>query len=526
MKHQAISFSQTGAFNSFFLDYIGDREALHPFYNRYPEIKNFKGQIQDKQKSFNADTRKLLCDRIEQQYKDISLAPAADNNLKLLRLNNTFTVVTGHQLNIFTGPLYFVYKIVTALKSCQELKRAYPDYNFVPVYWMASEDHDFEEISYFRLNGKKFIWKTEQQGPVGRFQLNELKNLLKEIPGALEPFKSAYEKSQNLADAVRRYVNDLFGAEGLIVIDGDDRGLKSVLKPVMKADIFEGTTRNLVEQTNQELKKLGYEPQIFARDINFFYIEHQLRERIERNGNKFNVLKSPLTFSKEEIGKVIEDEAEKLSPNVILRPLYQELILPNLAYIGGPAENIYWLQLKKVFEHFEVPFPILLPRNFALIVDGPEARLMKKTKLTPEQLFMDKQSLINLVTIKNSSKQLKLDALKKNFSGSFEEIKTIATSIDLTLSKLVEAEAHRAILGLEKVEKKMLQAERKKQSDKTRQAENLKDKLFPNGNLQERTDNLLKFYQVDQEFISRLLKAFDPFDFRFNILEYEQTGAA
>ena len=157
MKHQAISFSQTGAFNSFFLDYIGDREALHPFYNRYPEIKNFKGQIQEKQKSFNADTRKLLCDRIEQQYKDISLAPAADNNLKLLRLNNTFTVVTGHQLNIFTGPLYFVYKIVTALKSCQELKRAYPDYNFVPVYWMASEDHDFEEISYFRLNGKKFI---------------------------------------------------------------------------------------------------------------------------------------------------------------------------------------------------------------------------------------------------------------------------------------------------------------------------------------------------------------------------------
>ena len=526
MKHQAISFGQTGAFNSFFLDYIGDREALHPFYNRFPDIKNFKEQIQEKQKSFKPETRKLLADTLQKQYKDINLSTAAANNLRSLLSENTFTVVTGHQLNIFTGPLYFIYKIVTAINSCRELKKAYPEYNFVPVYWMASEDHDFEEISYFKLNGKKFVWQTQQQGPVGRFQLKELKQLLSEIPGGLEPFKTAYEKSQNLADAVRHYVDQLFGAEGLIVVDGDDRELKNVLKPVMHADLFEGVTRKLVEQTNQDLKKLGYEPQVFARDINFFYIEDQLRERIEKTGDQFTVMKSALAFGNEEMQQIVEKHPERLSPNVILRPLYQELILPNLAYIGGPAENIYWLQLKKIFEQFAVPFPILLPRNFALIVDAPEARLMKKAKLTPEQLFMDKQSLINLVTVKNSSKQLELETLKKHFGGSFEEIKSIATKIDTTLSKLVDAEAHRALLGLEKIEKKMLQAERRKQSDKIRQAENLKDKLFPNGSLQERTDNLLKFYQVDPAFISRLLKSFDPFDFRFNILEYEQTGAS
>ena len=217
MKNIKIDFSKHKLISPLAADYISGRDFLKQFYKYRPAVDSVPEIIKDK--SNDKIDRNLLADIIREQYSTLKKSEAVEKNISLLTSEKTFTVTTGHQLNLFTGPLYFVYKIVTALKSCQELKRAYPDYNFVPVYWMASEDHDFEEISFFRLNGKKFIWKTEQQGPVGRFQLNELKILLKEIPGALEPFKGAYEKSQNLADAVRRYVNDLFGAEGLIVID-------------------------------------------------------------------------------------------------------------------------------------------------------------------------------------------------------------------------------------------------------------------------------------------------------------------
>ncbi len=517
MTTRKIDFADTHAFSSFFLDYIQQKDLLKKYYGRFPSLANFGNQLNDKA-SFAQTNRTILGDVLTKQYAQLTIHERVKSNIDSLRDNKTFTVTTGHQLNVFTGPLYFIFKIVTVINACKALKEKYPAYHFVPVYWMASEDHDYEEIKSFRLYGTKYTWQTEQQGAVGRFETKDFKNLISQLPGDVAVFKTAYEKNKTLAAAVRHYVNALFGAEGLVVVDGDDRQLKSLFTQVIQDDLFNHTAKKVVDSATQELKSLGYHTQVNARDINLFYLDVGVRSRLEREGDSFKVVDAKLSFSKSEIEKMISAEPEKFSPNVVLRPLYQEMILPNLAYVGGPAELVYWLQLNGVFEYYKAPFPILMPRNFGMVVDSPMQKKFSKTGLEVKDLFHEKNYLFNHWVANNSHHDLSLGKQMQSLQLLLIEIQNKATAIDSTLSKLVAAESQRAINGLERIEKKMLKAEKRKHEEKLKQIESVKDALFPHGSLQERTDNFLNFYQSDTAFIQKLLAAFDAFDFRFNVL--------
>lgn len=519
MKQHAVPFGKTNAFSRFFLDYIGQKPELTPFYNRFPKPEFFGDQIKEKAVHFKPEQRRLLHDRLRAQYGSLNVSEATDANITSLLSEKTFTVTTGHQLNLFTGPLYFIYKIATVINACRQLSMIHPEFRFVPVYWMASEDHDFEEIRSFRLNGKIYSWNSTQKGAVGRFSLKDLQPLLKEIPGDLSPFLEAYSKSATLAEAVRKYVNALFGHHGLVVLDGDDAQLKSSFCEVMEADVFTGITHQLVTGTNAKLGQLGYDPQVFAREINFFWLGEGVRERLEKSGDRWKVLQTELSFSETELRELIRNHPEQLSPNVILRPLYQETIMPNLAYVGGPAENVYWLQLKDVFSHFGVPFPMLMPRNFLMVMEAPLSRLFQKTGLSLEELFIAKHDLLNLVTRRFSEHELSLSSQRKALEETYRQVRSAAVAIDTTLGQMTDAASHRVMKGLETIEKKMLRAERRRQSDRLGQVERLKDALFPGGGLQERTDNLLLFSQTDPQFISRVLEALDPFGYSFTVLE-------
>lgn len=523
MLHQKLPLADTRAFSSFFLDYIRQNESLRPFYHRYPTLSNFKDQIDEKSKVFPQTHRDVLVATLKKQYDGIAISDAVAFNLDSLSDSKTFTVTTGHQLNIFTGPLYFIYKIVTVINACRQLKERHPDYNFVPVYWMASEDHDYEEIKYFRLYGKKYIWETSQQGAVGRFKTLGFDKLLSEIPGDIAVFRNAYLKNETLAEAVRDYVNALFGESGLIVVDADDADLKTLFAPVIEDDLFNNTTVNLVNRTDEELASLGYKTQVYCRDINFFYLDDNTRARIEKQGDRYVIVDSDISFSAEQIRELLRQSPEKFSPNVILRPLYQEYILPNLAYVGGPAENIYWLQLKKVFEHHGTPFPMLMPRNFALVIDHPIHQKLKKTGLELGVFFENKNTLFNQWTLQHAKTNLTLSAERNAIREIYDQLKERAESIDVTLGPFASAEAKRAMNSLEKMEQKFLRAEKRRHRDKLRQIEAVKDALFPNGSLQERTDNLLNFYQQDDQFITRLIQHLDPFDYEFNILIYDRA---
>ncbi|HEU5292852.1 MAG TPA: bacillithiol biosynthesis cysteine-adding enzyme BshC [Cyclobacteriaceae bacterium] len=520
MKLQKISLAETRSFSPSFLAYIEPAPQLQKFYNRFPEIKNFKDQIKEKSESFPQANREVLVQVLQKQYEKYTITESVKKNIELLGNKKTFTITTGHQLNIFTGPLYFIFKIVTVINACKKLKEIYPDYNFVPVYWMASEDHDFDEIKYFKLQGKKYTWNSNQKGAVGRFNPKELESLLKEVPGDITLFREAYLKHSTLGDAVRYYVNKLFGSEGLGVVDGDSRALKTLFKHVIHDDLESNSSKKLVDATNVELEKLGYKPQVFCREVNFFYLEDGLRERIEKSGDRYTVVDSAISFSGAELKSNIENSPEKFSPNVILRPLYQEVILPNLAYVGGPAEVVYWLQLKEVFKHYKTPFPILMPRNFAMVMDAPTKRKFEKTGLELNELFMEKDQLFNHYASKFAQNKIKLNGEKEAIEIYFQTIRKQAEEIDKTLGPLVGAETQRAIKSLEKIESKLLRAEKRFQSDKLTQVGTVKDSLFPNGGLQERSDNFLNFYLQDPKFIEKLIQHFDPFDFRFNVLMY------
>lgn len=517
MKLAEVDLKDTNKFSGLFVDYIDQRnDSLKEFYSQFPSIENFETQI--KQKSFSPAKRMTLVKALELQYVDIPTTDKTKNNLKLLGEATTFTVTTGHQLNIFTGPLYFIYKIVTAIDTCKHLKAKYPNYNFVPVYWMASEDHDFDEINHFILEGEKYQWDTDQTGAVGRFNPKGLEKIAKAIPGMPDLFMEAYKNAKTLAEACLRYVNALFGEHGVVVVDADNANLKQLFSRVIEDDIFNHQAKKEVELSTGKIEQLGYKTQVYAREINFFYLKDNLRERIERTESGFQVLNTDIQFTEPEMIEEIASSPDRFSPNVILRPLYQETVLPNLAYIGGPSEVAYWFQLKGVFNHYETTFPILMPRNFAALLNKNTIRKVNKSGLDWVEFFKPTHILHKEETLRNSEEDILLNGKEVKIRELFTEIKKQAENIDKTLIAHVEAQSTITLNKLTAIEKKFIRAEKRKQVEKIRQIDDILGQLFPSSSLQERRENFISFYLHNPRLIDNLVDNFDPFNFKFYIL--------
>jgi hypothetical protein len=515
MQINQLTLSEVNQFSSLFLDFMEQSPKIKEFSGNYPDIQGFNQQIA--LKKFDVEKRKVLVDTLKKQYKNLSNQP----DLEILLQENTFTVTTGHQLNIFTGPLYVVFKIITTINLAKKLKSYFPDYNFVPVYWMASEDHDFAEINHFSLFGKKLTWETNQTGAVGRMNPKELETLISEMTECPTVFKDAYQNHETLANAVRCYIHELFGNEGLICVDADDRDLKRQFIPIIKNDLLNHTAFEIVSKTTKELDILGYKTQIVPREINFFYLVDGLRERITKEGELYKVLNTEIQFSEPEILNLLAAEPERFSPNVVLRPVYEEVILPNLAYIGGPSEVPYWLQLKGIFDFHQVEFPILMPRNFGMIINKSIAKRIEKLGLSAHDLFLDEITLKKNFVERNSQNSLSLTSESQAFTTIFDMILAKAVKVDKTLEGAVKGEQQKVLNALENLEKRLKKAEERNQETEVNQLLGVKQKLFPNGIPQERFENFLNFSLNNPAFISQVAEVFDPLDFSFNILVEE-----
>ncbi|MHA8095410.1 bacillithiol biosynthesis cysteine-adding enzyme BshC [Aquirufa lenticrescens] len=485
MDHKTHSFSSLNAFSTLLTDYLEEKPELKAFYGNGPRLENFKDQIVSKS-TFPATNRAVLQTVLTEQYAAIGAEmPAVD-----LRDENTFTVTTGHQLNIYTGPLYVIYKLVSTINLARKLQKAYPAQRFVPVYWMATEDHDFEEINHFFAFGTKYEWNTPQKGAVGRFNLSDFPN----IPFRNEIFDKAYSEGKTLSEAVRMYMHALFGAEGLVCLDADDVRLKSIFAPIMEADLKQQVHEPIVRATTEKLEALGYKTQVSARPVNLFELTENDRVRLEA-GDSVKITDA--------------------SPNVILRPLYQEVILPNLGYIGGPAEVAYWLQLKGIFDLHQVPFPILLPRNFAIVKTQKQAEKAEKLGLSLADLFKNELALRRDFVAGRTTHQLDTAGEAQALQPILTELAARAKAIDPTLEASVLAEQARWMKGLERLARKLKRAEERNQGDEVRQVLALKEALFPTGEWQERHTNFLEFASDHPDFIPDLLQTFDPLNFEF-----------
>lgn len=530
MPTDCISYQESGYFTNIMVDYLNQKPELSALYHRFPNLENFKLQLEEKRTNFNSnnpDKRKVLVATLEKQYTSIDTSSTTLNNIQLLNHSNTFTVTTGHQLNLFTGPLYFLYKIVSTINLCKQLKNEYPEHNFVPIYWMATEDHDFDEINYFSLHGKKISWNANSSGPVGRlsteglekvFDIFELEighgnnaNNLKDL------FKKAYLEHSNLADATRFLANELFKGEGLVIIDADDSDLKKQFIPFVKKELLEHASFKKVSETIKKLK--DYAVQVYPREINLFYVEDDLRERIVFENGKYEVLNTKRTFSEDELLKEVENHPEKFSPNVILRPLYQEIILPNLCYIGGGGELAYWLELKSTFDENQVTFPILLLRNSVLLATEKQEKRLSKLDLNWSDLFKTQQDLINQQVQKISQFTIDFSAQKEILKKQFEHLHQIATQTDPSFVGAVKAQETKQIKGLENLEKRLLKAEKRVHQDLLNRIITLQNELFPNQSLQERKANFSEFYvEYGQELIEKLLTELKPLEQEFKVI--------
>ena len=515
MQINQLPLSEVNLFSSLFLDFIQQSPKIKDFSGNYPDVQGFNEQLA--LKKFDSEKRKVLVETLRKQYENLSNQP----NLDILLQENTFTVTTGHQLNIFTGPLYVVFKMITTINLAKKLKSYFPEFNFVPIYWMASEDHDFAEINHFSLFGKNLAWETSQTGAVGRMNPKELETLISEMAECPAVFKDAYLNHETLVNAARYYANELFGNQGLICIDADDRDLKKQFIPIIKDDLLQHSAFDIVSKTTKDLEYLGYKTQIVPREINFFYLADGLRERITQEGNLYKVLNTDIQFSEAEIFNLLETEPEKFSPNVVLRPVYEEVILPNLAYIGGPSEVPYWLQLKGIFDFYQVEFPILMPRNFGMIINKSTAKRIEKLGLSAHDLFLDETKLKKNFVERNSQNSLSLLSESQEFTTIFDKILEKAVKVDKTMEGAVKGEQQKVLNALENLEKRLKKAEERNQETEVNQLLGIKQKLFPNGVPQERAENFLNFYLNNPAFLNQVAEAFDPLDFSFNVLVEE-----
>jgi bacillithiol synthase len=503
VKKEKISYGATGLLNSLITDYINGNESLMPFYSYPQNIDSFKEAIAERRKYpfYRKELKEVL---LQQNHQIAADYPDVLKNIQSLSDENTFTVTTGHQLCIFTGPLYLIYKIISTINLAEELSKAYPSCHFVPVYWMASEDHDFEEINHIHLFNKKLVWNYEAKGASGGLDpetmttlLSELKEVMGDSANAKELyriFEEAYMFNSNLADAMRFLVYKLLGDYGVVVVDGNEPALKKLFKPVLHDELEKHSSFNYVEATNSKLHELGYKPQVNPRNINLFFMEDGVRERIVKAPDEhFEVVNTDLAFSKVMMLDLLEKQPERFSPNVVLRPVYQEYILPNLAYVGGPGEIAYWLQYRTLFNYHKVHYPVLVHRGSVLLIDQPLNKKLHQFNMTPVDLFSSLDDLVKKF-LNAEAGELDVSEFISLSNNLFNKLREKVVAIDQSLAGTVNAEEQKLLNSLELIKKKVMAAIKRQNETSVAQLKGIKDRAFPEGVLQERYLNFIPFY--------------------------------
>ena len=512
MKYNATSipYSATGVFSALVNDYISDQGTARNYVPYAPNLEGIKKAIQ--QRNFSASQREVLVSVLENQYqvlgsvvqdKTSAAFEKVHQNIKLLKKDNCFAVTTAHQPNLFTGPLYFFYKIIHVIKLATELKAQFPHQDFVPVYYMGSEDADLAEVGSYIIDGAKHQWNTKQTGAIGRMLVDEhLLQLLQNLEGywtvkqegkeALAIIKSAYKKGNTINEATLQMVHLFFGKYGLLVVQPDDAKLKSLFVEVMEKELITQFSHTALQPTLKSLS-LNYHVQSEGRAINLFYLNGSNRNRIEKNGERFSVVDTNIEFSQAEIVKELQAHPDRFSPNVILRGAYQETILPSVVFVGGGGELAYWMELKNVFEQAGVNYPVILLRNSFLFINEKQSKQWSSLEFNTEAIFNSTQELELAYVKKQSVENLTLTAHITSLNDLYNAIQQEVIKIDSSLGDHALNLSLQAQKKLALLEKKMVRAEKRKQHTSLTRIHNIKSALFPDNNLQERVENFSKW---------------------------------
>lgn len=490
-----IPFQHIGSIPKLIKDFLNQEI---PQFSPYKfSLENAVSQAEKKSKTFSPQQRNILIEVLKNQLSELQLSEKQLQNIESLSQKDGFTVVTGHQLNFFSGPVFFIYKILQTIKTANFLSQN-SDKKFVPMFWMATEDHDFEEINHFKTTQNFYQIKGKSGGAVGRIIIEDTsfidefeKEFKDDVFGTqlILLMKKCYQKGKTLTEATRNLVHELFADYGLLMIDGDDVALKNQMAEIFTDELKNQITYKLSEENINFLTDKYGKVQVNPREVNLFYLS-ETRDRISVSGEDFEIVdkNKKITF-----GELTEDWSS-ISPNALLRPVFQEKVLPNIAYIGGNAEIMYWLELPKVFEHFSIPFPILIPRNSMLFLSEKIFKKIEKSRMNLECFFGDFQAKLNEKLVEESSLKDLIDRKETLLKAQFEELKDKSSLTDKTFRNLVEAEETRQLKSFDRMRKRLLRAEKIKQADYIDYLQNLYYEIHPSGNWQERVINFSDFF--------------------------------
>jgi bacillithiol biosynthesis cysteine-adding enzyme BshC len=333
----------------------------------------------------------------------------------------------------------------------------------------------------------------------------------------MQLLNQCYTPGKTIQQATFELVHALFSAYGLVVLIPDHGVLKKLMLPVFEDDLFWQTPSTIVEQTGAALGR-QYNIQAHPRDVNLFYLDDGIRNRIVKQDEHFLVHDTGLRFTEGELRRMLHEHPQRFSPNVILRGLFQETILPNVAFIGGGGELAYWLQLKELFRHYSIPFPVLVLRNSFLIIDKATQQRIEKWQLSPDALFQPELQIINTLLVQQG-KLPQLNGEAAQLSAVYEDLKKLAAGVDGTLAKHAASLQKNALKRVAILEKKLMRAERRKHGALQHQVGWLKENLFPKNGLQERSENFSSFFaKWGSGFIDQLLQHSLSLEQQFTVL--------
>ena len=514
---------------------MNNDKKLKSFISDFPSYDNIINHSEKKKLEFSKEKRKILVAEIKQQYKGIKISKTLNNIINSLLDEKTFSVTSGHQLSLFSGPIYFIYKIISTIKIVSELNNRSKKQKFVPIFWLASEDHDFDEISQVNISGKSLKWEKETLNqPVGKINSDEIENVIKKYKNEIIDSKYSnklikliddhYTSFTSLSKATRSFINSLFSEYGIIVIDADSKNFKETFVNNMKNEVLSGLCKMTVSKQIQDIKKSfkDYKPQVNPSDINFFKIGDSGRVRIRKQGSGFKIDKDSKNITKDHLINEITDYPEKFSPNVIMRPLYQEMILPNVCFIGGSSEIKYWIQLKSYFDKSKVVFPILTIRNSAFFVNSKISKNIEKSELKMQNFFVSKEKLLKDKVSQLSKTNLNFDDLRKTLSNQFEYFKKISRETDKSFIGAISAQEKKQLNGIDNLEKKFYKSQKIKHQQELERIEQIYNFLYPDNIPQERVINFGNIYaELGDNLFKILLKNFKPFENKILVLELE-----
>ena len=528
LDYQTRSWQQLGVYPPLVRDYLLGAPQLEPFYRYAP---THSGLLQAcEARSQIAVNREVLVQALNRQYEAMDASFSARqtsrevlHNLEALRDEQTLTVTTGHQLQLFGGVHFFWYKLVDTILLARQLQQERGGKKVVPVFWMASEDHDFEEIRRIDMEGTTWEWQSEQYygQAVGRLNPAELEGLLEQLRQRLaisqhgeflsDWLEAAHLNQPTYALAYRQLVHQMLGRYGIVILDADDPMLKAQAKKLFTADVLDQHIGQAVTSQSASLAALGYKTQVTARPVNQFIHHKQGRQRLVAEGGYFTLHEATSNkWSPREMEDTIDKQPELFSPNVITRPILQELLLPNVAYFGGPSEVAYWLQLKAAFEALDVFFPVVMPRNSAFWLSGNTRRKLSQLALPPEAFFQNVERL----KAHFLEDQPEVQAFYQQWypaRNAAEALHAESEKLPEELKKVAGSEVQKALHQLDTAAIRLRRRARQQHSVALNRFEQVSQALFPGGMPQERAESFLPYYRTfNDRYFQTLLEAFDP----------------